>query len=119
MCEIYDTLSILVLLPSVLCAALIASRHFGEMGRLKNQLAAYSTLVERELPDSSMQVTPEQLDLIEARILIPSPTIFLNGLSKPVKIRIMSTNPPYVGADFGEGRNAIFDLTTMICTYSD
>jgi hypothetical protein len=32
---------------------------------------------------------------------------------------MMQTIPPYVGVSFGEGRNAVFDLTTMICTYSD
>jgi hypothetical protein len=32
---------------------------------------------------------------------------------------MMSGAYPYYGVDYGDGRNAMFDLATMVCTYSD
>jgi len=60
-----------------------------------------------------------QLPAIEARLLDPPPTFQFAALQEPVKLRIMQTTPPYVGVDFGNGANAVFDPHTMICIYSD
>jgi hypothetical protein len=32
---------------------------------------------------------------------------------------MMTSLAPYVGVDFGEGQDAVFDPDTMLCTYAD
>jgi hypothetical protein len=50
---------------------------------------------------------------------IPSPIeVRLDGFGI-VHLRMAHADYPYVGVDFGEGRNALFDPDTMLCTYSD
>jgi hypothetical protein len=75
--------------------------------------------VAREVPDPGRRLTDTEYDAVKSRLLTRQPTFASRGFREPLKIRMMQTIPPYVGVDFGEGRNAVFDLTTMICTYSD
>ena len=50
---------------------------------------------------------------------IPSPVeVELAGFG-PVHLRMAHGIYPYVGVDFGEGRNAFFNPNTMVCKYSD
>jgi hypothetical protein len=50
---------------------------------------------------------------------LPQPVpVQLTGFGT-VHLRMTGSAYPYVGVDFGEGRNAFFDLKTMYCLYSD
>jgi len=40
-------------------------------------------------------------------------------VGRTVRIRLMQTYPPYVGVDYGDGRNCVFDLKSMRMTYVD
>jgi hypothetical protein len=111
------------LLPGFASATLatgaISSRHFGEWRELRALLARHSDVVSREARDRGRPSTREEHEALRRRILTPEPTFVSRGFREPLTIRMMRRGPPYVGVDFGGGRNAIFDLTTMICTYSD
>ena len=50
---------------------------------------------------------------------LPAPVeVQLSGFGA-VQLRMNHGVYPYVGVDFGSGRNALFDPDTMLCTYSD
>lgn len=104
---------------AVLAGGAISSRHFGEWRELRDLLRQHSDRVASEAPDRSRLLTHAEYNAIKGRILTPEPTFVSRGFRQPLKIRMMQTYPPYVGVDFGAGRNAVFDLATMICTYSD
>jgi len=94
----------------------IGRRHFGEWAELKASIRHYSELVAMEVARSG---SADQLPAVQARFFDPPPTFKFSALREPVKFRIMQTTPPYVGVDFGNGANAVFDPRTMICVYSD
>jgi hypothetical protein len=97
----------------------VGSRHFGQWAQLKELLGRYSNLVAAEAKGPEGRLTPEQYRDIQARLLTPAPTFQFAGTQEPVRLRMMMTIPPYVGVDFGHGANAVFDLRTMWCIYSD
>lgn len=93
----------------------ILRRHFGEWAQLRALLIEYSEKVERAHEERGSG----SLAAIEMDILASAPEFKFRELRDPVRLRIMQTTPPYVGVDFGEGANAVFDPKTMICLYSD
>jgi hypothetical protein len=106
------------LASTVLATGAISSRHFGEWRELRAELARYSDMVAKAAPDPSRLLTHAEYETIKG-LFTSEPTFVSRGFQEPLKIRMMQTYPPYVGVDFGAGRNAVFDLTTMVCTYSD
>lgn len=64
-------------------------------------------------------LTTQEIKNIEATLMTPYPEYTFPLIGKTVKIRIMKAIPPHVGVDYGEGRNAVFDLDTMLCIYAD
>jgi hypothetical protein len=104
---------------TVLATGAISSRHFGEWRELKVLLHRYSDMVEKEVPDRNRSLTHVEHEAIKGRLFTSEPVFVSRGFLKPLEIRMMQGRAPYVGVDFGAGRNAVFDPTTMICTYSD
>jgi hypothetical protein len=53
--------------------------------------------------------------------LLPQPlgTFRFPIVQKTAVVRIMQTYPPYVGVDYGGGRNSVFDLSSMRPIYVD
>lgn len=94
----------------------IGRRHVGEWAELKALISHYSGLVAAEVERGGGTT---QLPALEMRLLNPPPTFQFEGYPGPVQIRIMQTTPPYVGVDFGNGANAVFDPRTMVCIYAD
>ncbi len=89
----------------------IANRHFGEWRQLSSQLRLSRDLAQAAADEGRSVLAVE---------LPPQLSEFrFSGLRDPVRIRIMSAREPYVGVDFGGGANAMFDLVTMRCVYSD
>ena len=97
----------------------ILGRRFGEWRGFHAVLTEYSRKVSTRVPDKSRLLTEGEYRAIDATLLMPRPTFRSRGFEEPLKIRMMQTYPPFVGVDFGKGRNAVFDLLTMSCTYSD
>jgi hypothetical protein len=60
-----------------------------------------------------------QVERIDAAALTPRPTFTFPLVHQTVKIRLMSGVYPYVGVDYGHGRNCIFDLKSMRATQCD
>ncbi|MDH4183689.1 MAG: hypothetical protein OEV92_05675 [Nitrospinota bacterium] len=113
-------IAVVMLAPTLLSLSFIASRHTGGMRHLKSELNKYSRIIAADSSiDPSGRLKNGQWKELESRYLSAAPQIHLEGLEHPVRIRMMSSDPPYVGADFGQGRNAQFNLATMLCVYSD
>jgi hypothetical protein len=111
---------ILLGLASVaLATGAISSRHFGEWRELRALLGRYRDTVAREAPDRNRLLSHGEYEAIRDRLVSTPATFVSRGFREPLKIRMMQGSSPYVGVDFGAGRNAVFDLTTMICIYSD
>ena len=111
--------------PAILGVALLAiasvgvlNRHFGEWAKLKAALVEQSERVRARASDPT-QLSPEEFQQLNQELMTPPPSFTFRAMPEPVHIRIMQTVPPFVGVDFGYGANAVFDLTTMVCTYSD
>lgn len=115
------SISVLLLMVPVVVSLLIVAlgisrRSFGEWAELKRLIQVYSQRVASAVEAGE---DPRQLAALEMKLLSPTPTFKFKALREPVRLRLMKTIPPYVGVDFGEGANAVFDPVTMICTYAD
>jgi len=110
-------LSVLSLAPVVIR---VGRRHFGEWAGLQrllreNEIHALS-LIGRK---GGGQFSASEFEM--ARSWFEEHPVYFKfrAMRDPVKVRMMSTQAPFVGVDFGDGQNAVFDLRTMICTYAD
>jgi hypothetical protein len=94
----------------------IVGRHFGEWGHLKLELARHAEMASGLAPHRGL-LAHEEFEAIRARM--PTPSLAFTSFSGPVRIQMMAGGYPYVGVDYGAGRNAVFDPLTMVCTYAD
>jgi hypothetical protein len=97
----------------------VGSRHFGEWAQLKALIADYAAQVAQRARSEDGQLSSAEYDAIQNELLTPAPTFLFRGTRAPVRLRMMMTLWPYVGVDFGEGANAVFNPMTMVCIYSD
>src|SRR5207248_845713 len=88
----------------------ILGRRFGEWRELHVLLTEYSRKVSTLVPDKSRLLTEGEYRALDVMLLTPRPTFRSRGFEEPLRIRMMQTYPPFVGVDFGKGRNAVFDL---------
>jgi hypothetical protein len=60
-------------------------------------------------------------ELSHVRAVLPSTlaTFRFPIVGKTAAVRVMRTHPPYVGLDYGNGRNVVFDLHSMRMVYVD
>jgi len=104
---------------AILLCSIIGARNFGEWKELKKQLLFHSQRVEKAVPEKGRMLTFDEFQKIK-ETLFSEPVFFKSeSLIHPIQIRMMQTIPPYVGVDFGNGKNAVFELHTMFVTYSD
>jgi hypothetical protein len=108
--------SFLVLLPVF---GQIAGRHWGEWGRLKATLQANEARIRAFSSRDDEVLSEEEYARAKAWLLAQPVTFQFKTESEPVRIHMRRTVPPYLGVDFGQGQNAVFDPVTMICIYSD
>ncbi|WP_147446606.1 hypothetical protein [Corallococcus sp. CA047B] len=109
-------LSLLALSPTV---AQVGGRHFGEWRRLKSLLRENEARVQQMIGRTEGSLSEEESALVRAWFLEHPVSLRFESEPEPVRIRLMHSTPPYVGVDFGRGRNAVFDPVTMLCLYSD
>lgn len=97
----------------------VGSRHFGEWAQLKALIRDYSARVAKRAESADGRLTSAGYEALQQELLTPAPTFHFRGSRQPVRLRMMMTVWPYVGVDFGEGANAVFNPVTMVCIYSD
>jgi hypothetical protein len=99
------------------------SRRVGPWASLRRILMEQSSEVARAAAGVGVPpgkpIPREVIAEIEARLVVPRPRFSFPLVQRDVRVRIMMTIPPYVGVDYGEGRNCVFDLGSMKCTYAD
>lgn len=109
-------ISTMAMLPAL---TRVAGRQFGDWAELKRLLSEnqrHALVLTRR---SGGRLSEAEYELAKTWF-IEHPIMFrFSETEKIVKIRMMTPLPPYVGVDFGDGRNAIFNVHTMICDYAD
>lgn len=99
------------------------SRGIGQWTDLRAMLVDKSREIEIARGEMGLPVdrplSRNEIELLEERLLTPRPRFDFYFPSKSVTLRILSAVPPYVGVDYGEGRNCTFDLDSMVATYCD
>jgi hypothetical protein len=99
------------------------SRRVGQWRNLRSMLVSQSVQVEAALRQQSIPtdrpISRSEIALVEQQLFTPRPTFRFDFPPKEVTIRILLAEPPYVGVDYGGGRNCVFDLESMVATYCD
>jgi hypothetical protein len=96
----------------------ILERHDGRWAAVRNGIRTYGDRIGAAAGDRRKTLSDEEYEHLK-RTIMPNPVpVSLPGYGT-VNLRMAHGNYPYVGADFGNGANAFFDPSTMICTYSD
>ncbi|WP_147445492.1 hypothetical protein [Corallococcus aberystwythensis] len=109
-------LSLLAMSPAL---AQVAGRHWGEWSRLKTVLQDNEARVRALSSRTDGSLTEEEFARAKAWFLEEPVTFRFETEPEPVRLRLLRSVPPYVGVDFGQGRNAMFDPVTMRCVYSN
>jgi hypothetical protein len=99
------------------------SRRVGQWKELRTMLVHKSEEIEEALRQWGVSETRPlsraELALLEERLFTPRPRFDFDLPPRAVTLRILSAVPPYVGVDYGEGRNCTFNLDSMVATYCD
>lgn len=110
---------LLSIVGSVPTGAEIAKRHLGEWAQLQDVLRQNEQQVLKIVGRGNGKLSRAEIDQAKSWYSEHPVYFRFRELKEPVQVRPMSNTAPYVGVDFGRGANAMFDLSTMICTYSD
>ncbi len=97
----------------------LLKRHLGEWVELKQLLRDNERRVREITGTSGGALSEAEVEKVRAWFKENPVPFKFQGLSEPVQVKLLTNAAPYVGVDFGKGQNAVFDLTTMRCTYSD
>jgi hypothetical protein len=101
----------------------VISRRAGPWREIHAMLAIAARAVEDKRTElgipTGRPLTSDEFEAIKATIVYPRPEYEFPVLGKTVHVRMLTTVAPYVGLSYGHGRNAVFDLETMACTYVD
>jgi hypothetical protein len=96
---------------------IIGSRHFGRWAALRNELTAFSSAADGYIREHGAIDSEQKARLFRTL----NRKSFSFGADEPsvdlVYLWWLST--PQVGIQWGTGGTAAFNLTTMICVYSD
>ncbi len=124
-CFYIATVALVVMLVEVAVFTFMppVSRRIGPWAELRSLLIEKSEDVARTrralgIP-ADRYLTLNEVKYIESAVLNPYPSFTFPIINKTVRIRVLQSSPPYVGVDYGNGRNAAFELHTMLCIYVD
>lgn len=112
-------LLILDVVGSVPVAAEVGKRQFGEWSELKRILRQSEARALQLAGREGGRLTEPEYEKARSWFQENPVSFKFQGMPHPVSVRMMSSLAPYVGVDFGDGKNAVFDPGTMICTYAD
>ncbi len=101
----------------MLCVAGIAQRHSPRWADVRNGIRTYGDAIAAAAGHRGM-LSWEEFAALRARFLPTPVPVQLPGHGD-VRLRMARRSYPYVGVDFGDGRNAQFDPATMVCIYAD
>jgi hypothetical protein len=100
------------------CAAGILERHDARWTAVRRGIREYGDAIAAAAGDKHHVLTPDEFERLHERFMPKPIAVDLPGFGT-VHLRMAHGVYPYVGVDFGNGANALFDPRTMICTYSD
>jgi hypothetical protein len=120
---LHTSLLLLFVLTQVWLYVPRVSRNVGPWKPLRAELMSKSTEVEEFRRASGIPsdrvLTRHEVALLQEALFDPPPTFTFPFPRREVRIRILTAEPPYVGVDYGRGRNCVFDLRSMHATYCD
>jgi len=97
----------------------VAFRFTGPWDSIRAAVPRYGDEILAASGGSKSHVlTPEEFTSLKQRFMPKPVAVQLPGFGV-VHLRMAHGIYPYVGVDFGNGMNALFDPSTMYCTYSD
>jgi hypothetical protein len=106
-------------LTTVFCAAGILYRFSPAWAPVRIGIRTYgNSILAASGGDPRHLLSQQEFLLLEQRFLTPPVEVPVRGYGF-VRLRMAHGAYPYVGVDFGGGRNAAFHPGTMYCTYSD
>lgn len=99
------------------------SRRVGPWKDLRELLLAKSQQVQLFLDEQGIArdrlLTRQEVASAQSALFDPAPTFYFPLPHRRVEVRIILAEPPYVGVSYGNGRNCVFDLSSMYATYCD
>lgn len=110
--------SIVSLVMFLAAAAGILERHTFRWAEIRSGIREFGDEIATAAGDRGRVLTQAEFAELKRRF-VPTPVpVRLPGYGT-VTLRMAHGVYPYVGVDFGGGANALFDPSTMMCTYSD
>lgn len=111
-------LGVVVAIPGLV---VIGHRHTSTWEPVRSAIRHYDQVIGEAVREQRLTLprSSAAFERLRATYLPNDQIVHLAGWERPVKLRMAHGVPPYVGVDFGGGAHAMFDPTTMICTYSD
>jgi hypothetical protein len=102
----------------LVCAAGILERQDPRWRQVRTAIRRYGDAIAADAGDRYRVLTHDEFVALRERH-VPSPVPLSLPGQGTVYLRMAHGVYPYVGIDFGGGSNALFDPSTMLCTYSD
>jgi hypothetical protein len=88
-------------------------------GILKQSVSEATRARDRLGLPANRPLTADEMKLLTGYVRFSRPEYVFPFLKKRVKVRWISSAYPYLGLNYGEGRNCLFDLESMHCIYAD
>ena len=99
-------------------AAGILERQDARWAAVRNGIRQYGDAVATASADKHRVLSHEEFEQFKKQFMPRSVPVLLPGYGM-VQLRMAHGVYPYVGVDFTDASHALFDPTTMLCTYSD
>lgn len=96
----------------------LVGRHVGSWRPVRQALLEELARIERghRRPGA---LSMDEYSEISRRLQSQDRRFAVSGCGESARIRILQTEHPFIGLNFGDGRNVVFEPRTMIVLYSD
>jgi hypothetical protein len=99
-------------------AAGILERQDARWAAVRNGVRRYGDTIAAASGDKHRVLSHEEFQRLKEQFMPGSVPVLLPGYGM-VQLRMAHGVYPYVGVDFSDASHALFEPTTMLCTYSD
>jgi hypothetical protein len=99
-------------------AAGILERHDARWAAVRHGIRQYGDTIAMASGDKHHVLSHEEFERLKQQFMPRPVPVLLPGFGM-VQLRMAHGVYPYVGVDFSDASHALFDPTTMLCTYSD